>query len=211
MLEFDACRIALVGVETKLAQFAGDPHLEAEQLLADIARLEQDAAQSQEELVRAETRIQALVERRPYGAYAELSERLAALTEQLERERLRMNALALLRKTLENAKAEAMSMVASPIERIASDYLEQICGCPLADIRLTQELAAEEVIPAALSGDGGERVKLDRLSGGEREQIFFCTRLAIGSELAHRERQMVVLDDVLAFTDETGLRASANC
>lgn len=202
VLEFDTCRIALASVEAKLAPFTVDPRLEGERLAGDIARLEQEAKQSKEELVRAETRIQSLVERRPYGACAELSERLAALNGQLERERLRMNALALLRKTLEDTEAEMMTAVASPIERIASDYLEEICGCSIADVRLTQELAAEQVIPAALSEDSDGRVELDRLSGGEQEQVLLCTRLAIGSELARRERQTVVLDDVLAFTDD---------
>jgi DNA repair exonuclease SbcCD ATPase subunit len=95
-----------------------------------------------------------------------------------------------------------MVAVAAPVERIATDYLEEICGKPIAEIRLTQALAAERVIPAALAEDADPAVDLDRLSGGEREQVFLCTRIALGSEVARRERQMVVLDDALTFTDE---------
>lgn len=42
---------------------------------------------------------------------------------------------------------------------------------------------------------------MDQVSGGEREQIYLATRLALAELLALNERQLVVLDDVLTFTD----------
>jgi ABC-type hemin transport system ATPase subunit len=113
-----------------------------------------------------------------------------------------MNALALLHNSLVAAHAEIMASVASPVERIATDYLEEICGSPLAEIRLTEALATERVIPAPLAQSDHAGIELERMSGGEREQIYFCTRLALGSELARRERQCVVLDDILTATDD---------
>jgi DNA repair exonuclease SbcCD ATPase subunit len=201
-LEYDACRLALERVETELQQFVEDPGIAAKRIATQMSSADAQARTAGEELVRAETRIQGLVERRPYAAVVELSERLGIVCEQLDREHRRMNALALLHKTLAEARAEMMAAVTAPVERIATDYLEEICGSALAEIRLTQTLAAERVIPAALAESGEPTVELDRLSGGEREQIFFCTRLALGSELARRERQMVVLDDVLTSTDD---------
>jgi uncharacterized protein YhaN len=50
-------------------------------------------------------------------------------------------------------------------------------------------------------GPADEPVDLDCFSGGEREQIFLATRLALAMELARKERQFVVLDDVLVSTD----------
>ncbi len=44
-------------------------------------------------------------------------------------------------------------------------------------------------------------VNLDNLSGGEQEQLYLATRLALADALAKHERQMVVLDDVLTATD----------
>jgi wobble nucleotide-excising tRNase len=170
-----------------------------------MASSEAEARTAHEELVRAETRIQGHVERRPYAALTEVTESLGIVREQLDREQRRMNALALLHNTLQDVRAEMMGAVTVPVERIATDYLEEICGSAIAEIRLTQALAAERVIPAALAESGEPTVELDRLSGGEREQIFFCTRLALGSELARRERQMVVLDDVLTSTDDERL------
>jgi uncharacterized protein YhaN len=46
-----------------------------------------------------------------------------------------------------------------------------------------------------------EPVDLNCFSGGERGQIFLATPLALAIELARKERQFVVLDDVLVSTD----------
>jgi uncharacterized protein YhaN len=46
-----------------------------------------------------------------------------------------------------------------------------------------------------------ESVSVDQISGGEREQVYLATRLALAEVLAQGERQLVVLDDVLAATD----------
>jgi uncharacterized protein YhaN len=192
-------------VDTELAKFEDDPGIQAKRVAAEIITAEEQARKAKEDLVRAETRIQGLVERRPYASVTEASERLAVLTEQLEREQRRMNALALLHRTFEEARAQMMTEVAAPVQRIATEYLEQICGCPIASIRLSETLAAEQVMPAALTDTGEPPVDLDRVSGGEREQIFFSTRLALGTQLARRERQLVVLDDVLTSTDDERL------
>ncbi len=42
---------------------------------------------------------------------------------------------------------------------------------------------------------------VEQVSGGEREQIYLATRLALADVLARGERQLVVLDDVLTATD----------
>ena len=37
-------------------------------------------------------------------------------------------------------------------------------------------------------------VDVERLSGGEKEQVFLCTRLALAEELSGAERHTLVLD-----------------
>ncbi|HSB77268.1 MAG TPA: hypothetical protein VLM91_00670, partial [Candidatus Methylomirabilis sp.] len=44
-------------------------------------------------------------------------------------------------------------------------------------------------------------VSVEQVSGGEREQIYLATRLALPEVLARGERQLVVPDDVLTATD----------
>ena len=55
--------------------------------------------------------------------------------------------------------------------------------------------------PGVVPEISGEAVSLDAVSGGEREQIYLATRLALAEVLAREERQMVVLDDVMTYTD----------
>lgn len=50
-----------------------------------------------------------------------------------------------------------------------------------------------------------DAVSLDNLSGGETEQLYLATRLALASFLADEKRQTVVLDDVLTATDRVRL------
>jgi uncharacterized protein YhaN len=53
------------------------------------------------------------------------------------------------------------------------------------------------VLPELAEGS----VSVETVSGGEREQIYLATRLALAELLARDERQMVLLDDVLTATD----------
>jgi hypothetical protein len=201
-LEYDGCRVKLEYIEIELKRFTEDPLIAIGRISVEMTKAEDQANKTKEERLRAETRIQGLVERRPYAAASEVSESVAVIREQIAREDRRMKAFALLRKTLDEARGEMMLAVSAPVERIATDYLEEICGKPVAEIRLSQSLATERVIPAALADGTVPDIELERLSGGEREQIFLCTRIALGSELARRERQLVVLDDVLTYTDD---------
>ena len=54
----------------------------------------------------------------------------------------------------------------------------------------------------SLQPDGWQRRRrLKQMSAGEREQIYFATRLALADVLCTGERQVVVLDDPLVDTD----------
>jgi uncharacterized protein YhaN len=56
----------------------------------------------------------------------------------------------------------------------------------------------------------GQAVTLDNLSGGEQEQLYLATRLALAEVLGKEERQLVVLDDVLTATDAGRLARVVN-
>ena len=206
VLDFDRYQLALDAINRELEHFSEDPRAAVERLTPALARSEQAAREADQSLLKARTRIETLAERKPYAALAEVSEQLALATDRLNREDLRMKAIKLLHEALSEAKKSVILNIAQPVEKTASEFLEEICGKPLAQIRFTQELTPEQVIPAQLAGETDSAVTLERLSGGEREQVFLCTRLALAAELARNERQMVVLDDVLTFTDPERLQ-----
>jgi hypothetical protein len=58
-----------------------------------------------------------------------------------------MDALALLHNTLLQVKEELLTAVSKPVEERATSYLERVCGKPFASIQLTNDFAAEKVIP----------------------------------------------------------------
>ena len=58
-------------------------------------------------------------------------------------------------------------------------------------------MSLESVSPEGCSTSAA----VEQMSSGEREQIYFATRLALADVLATDERQVVVLDDPLVDTD----------
>ena len=129
---------------------------------------------------------------------AVIEEEIAALEDQFKSEQLRVDAIRLLHDTLTESHAQTLSAVIGPVEAAATRTMQRITGERLGQLKLGESLEPDAVIP----GIFGTPVALnDGLSGGEKEQIHLATRLALADLLAKEERQLVVLDDVLAATD----------
>jgi DNA repair exonuclease SbcCD ATPase subunit len=203
-LDYDAARAKLDEVESKLRAYPTDPAARMELIDRQLTQLGRQAHDIEEALVRAETRIVDLGASSPHDRLATVDETLAITAAKLERESRRMDAIKLVYTVVTGAKAELLESVSVPVEKTATDFLSQICGTTIAGIRMSPRFEPEEVVPAALSASD-DGVKLDRLSGGEKEQVYLCTRLAVAKEIARTERQFCVLDDVLAFTDSARL------
>ena len=112
-----------------------------------------------------------------------------------------MAATKLLYDTVTSCKAAIVAAIAAPVERTATHMLGRITGPRLGGVQLTENFVPVGVRPEIAN----EPVDLTNLSGGEQEQLFLITRLALGQVLAREERQLVVLDDVLNATDTSRL------
>jgi uncharacterized protein YhaN len=84
-----------------------------------------------------------------------------------------------------------------PVQLAATRTLQRIAGGRLGNIQLGETFEPAHVLPQLAEVP----VRLDDVSGGEREQIYLATRLALAEVLAKPEPQLVVLDDVLTATD----------
>ncbi len=115
-----------------------------------------------------------------------------------------MDALTLLRTTMLDVKEQLLDAVSKPVADRATAYLERICGRKLASIRLTHDFATDVLLPADLD-QWQDAIRIDRMSGGEKEQIHLCTRLALAEELTRKESHFLLLDDVLTATDNDRL------
>jgi hypothetical protein len=197
--ESDAARASLAEIESQLANFAGDPADEVRSLETQLARmggLEREALK-REKL--AEGALSKDAAQGPYQAVTAAEEEVAAITPCLAREQARMEAVKLLWQTVTDCRTKAVAAVAAPVESVASSLLHRIAGGRFGRIRL-----GETLMPENLLVGGPEEpvpVVLEDASGGEREQVFFATRLALAEVLAREERQLVLLDDVLTATD----------
>ena len=149
----------------------------------------------------AETRLQILTQEGSYSRWVEAAEQLALLTERIARERLQIDAIRLLHETWQQCKTEAIAAVAAPVEKAASQLLARIAGPRIGRVRLTENFLPTGTSPSLAT----DPVHFDNLSMGEQEQLFLVTRLALAQVLAKKERQLVVLDDVLTATDTARL------
>jgi len=200
LLEWEAARASLEKAEEELSRFPTDPARKAALIDEQLRNASKNTESLHEQMVRAETRIEELAATFPYERLSQLHAELAESGERVGREELRMQAIELLHSVLDTTKKELLESVARPVEQTATELLSEICGRPFAEIRLSQTFSAAGVVPSALPSSG-DTVAVDRLSGGEKEQLHLCTRLAIAKELSRAERQLLVLDDVLTFTD----------
>lgn len=196
-LEFEGARAGLQEAEKKLAGYDEDP-------LHILERLQQrlEAAWDTSRRALADEKITegALRQLGGQGAYSLLSraeEEAAELERDLAAERLQVNAVRLLFDTLKECRSEMTAGLVAPVEKKANYLLQRIAGKRPGPLKLNEGLNIPEVLP----DPAGTGVPLDQVSGGEREQIYLATRLALAELLASTERQLVVLDDVLTFTD----------
>jgi DNA repair exonuclease SbcCD ATPase subunit len=145
-----------------------------------------------------------LLDRAPYERCARLEEEVGEIRAEIGRDKLRADALKLVRETIAECEEEATAGVAGPIAERASKILRRVAGARMRSISLSDELA-----PWAVElTETEDAVELEHLSGGEREQVYIAVRLAL-AELLTKDagrRELVVLDDVLTFTDDERLK-----
>ena len=168
-----------------------------QKLERQLKALEEAEAKARDDENKAEGRLQTMATEGAYSKLVACEEKLADLNARIRREKLRMDATKLLYDTVNSCKAAIVAAVAAPVERKATYMLGRIAGPRLGGVQLTENFVPVGVRP----GIASEPVDLTNLSGGEQEQLFLITRLALGQVLAKDERQLVVLDDVLNATD----------
>jgi len=197
LMAWEAAKTKAKDCETKLNDIPGDPQKDLQKLERQLKALEEAEAKARDDENKAEGRLQTLATEGAYSKLVACEEKLADLDARIRRERLRMDATKLLYDTVTSCKAAIVAAVAAPVERTATNMLGRIAGPRLGTVQFTENFVPVGVRPEIIR----EPVDLNNLSGGEQEQLFLITRLALGQVLAKEERQLVVLDDVLNATD----------
>ena len=196
-LSWDAARLKLDEIAGKLSEFKDNPVDTVATLEKQLQAADEAANKARDDEKTEEGKLQSLSAQGTYSLLAAAEEKVAALQAEVAAEELRAGAIRLLRDTLVECRAEAVAAVAGPVEAVATQMFQRIAGGRLGSLKLGASFEPDSVVPEIR----GEAVSLDSVSGGEREQIHLATRLALAEVLARDERQMVVLDDVMTFTD----------
>lgn len=197
LLTRQAAKANLETIEAQIAGYDDDPVAELERLEQQLDKVRGAAEAARDAESRAEARLAGLADNGPYTAAAEAAETVARLEEEHRREKLRADGVKLLYDTVQECRAAAVASVSGPVEAAATRLLHRVAGRRLGALRLDANLGLEHVCPEVHDGP----VAIGNLSGGEKEQIYLATRLALAEVLAKEERQLVVLDDVLTATD----------
>jgi energy-coupling factor transporter ATP-binding protein EcfA2 len=195
LLAYDA---ALAAAERARKSVAS--RVEVEQALAQAraerSRAEDAAVALRDALRQEEGQLKEQLRNGHFTALARAEEEHARVLADRERARGDAESVRLLRETLTRCRAEASARVVGGVERAAESILARIVGVETTRIALGEGFALSGARPGE-----AERPELERLSGGEREQVHFAVRLALAEVLAREERPMVVLDDVFVATD----------
>jgi len=196
-MAWEAARARLDEIKEKLREYEDDPLTIVTRLEAQVEAADKEAQRIREQELREETRLDGLCAQGPYSALAVAEEQVAQLEREIRREELKLEAIRLLHDTVAACRTEAIAEVSRPVEAVATRTLQRIAGRRLGRIQVGNVFEAVAVVPESFE----QAVTLDNLSGGEQEQLYLATRLALAEVLSKEERQLVVLDDVLTATD----------
>ena len=197
LLAWEAAGAGLEKIAAKLAEFGDDPGAAVTTLEKQLQAADDTATKALEQEKTEEGRLMHAAAQGPYSALGRAEEEVARLKREIASEELRLAAIRLLRTTVEESRNAALAAVAAPVEIAATRTLQRIAGNRLGRVQLGEAFEPTQVLP----GVAGVPVSIENTSGGEREQIYLATRLALADVLAKGERQLVVLDDVLVATD----------
>ncbi len=197
LLDRDATGEALKDISKKIADFGGNP-LEALTKLDKSLEFTRSEIQKTRDMERtAAGNLEILVAGGPYSVLASAEEEIGRLEEAIRQDQLGMDSIKMLNDTLSDCRSTMVAAYAHPVEEAATRLMHRIAGGGIGKIGISDQMVPSGVSPER----NDELIALENLSGGEQEQLYFATRLALAEVLAKDERQMVVLDDVLTATD----------
>jgi uncharacterized protein YhaN len=205
-MAWEAARGWLKEIEDRLAEVKDDPIKALEGLEAQLKAADDAATTAREQEIREESKLEGLAAQGTYSALAIAEERVAQLQHDVKAEELRVDAVQMLRDTVAKCRAEAVAAVTGPVELAATRTFQRIAGARLGRIQMGENFEPSAILPETAA----ESVPLDNISGGEHEQLYLATRLALAQALRKDERQLVVLDDVLTASDSGRLARVMN-
>jgi len=144
-----------------------------------------------------------LLEEAPSAKLAVIELEIEEKVQSRDEDKLRADSLKLLKETCEKVIEEATSNVARPVAEEASKMFRLIAGAKFEGIEIDSDLC----ITGIRRKEAPYSVPLEKLSGGEREQVYLALRIALAKVLTQPDgsRELLVIDDALVATDQERL------
>jgi len=150
-------------------------------------------------LLRVRSQLDQLSGRRSaIGSADALSARQEELCEQREALQLHVEALDIALSALNEANREVQTRISPALARLASEYLGELTDGRYDKVQLDADFSAA----ARLSGEVVHQ-SLSYLSAGTADQLYLSVRLAICVLTLQEHNAPMILDDALAFFDDT--------
>ena len=127
-----------------------------------------------------------------------LEQALGVAQRDLDRTTVDLEARRLLLQLFAQARDESVEKAIAPVSELVGTWLTRLYGPDHLRVNFTTDLKVKDVtVP-----EGNSLSVSEATSYGEREQLGILVRLAYGAALAQDEKQVVIIDDPLAHSDD---------
>jgi flagellar biosynthesis chaperone FliJ len=183
----------------RLAAQVPPPERDPDALLSDrrkaAALLEAQAGEARSAADRLSGKLESFSGRGLYERIAELEEAREQCAAEVARLDLRGRAVKLLLDLAQDRRRRQASGVVQPLAERTTQLWEAVTAVPRREVVFGDDLALRGVRVA------GDERGIEPFSGGAREQLFLVARLALAEVLARDDRQFLVVDDSLVYSD----------
>lgn len=180
------------------------PFKELEQAEKSFNNIEEEINKVENKISKLKGQLKEKVKEGIHSKLTKAQEKLSSLKREKERKGTKVRAIEMLHDLINYHKKESMRTVMKPLEDSINEDLERIIGREKYNVNLSKGIKPDTIKPTTWN----TKADTDLLSYGTKEQIAFSFRLSLGNILSEEEKQLVILDDPLANTDNPRLHRS---
>jgi len=181
--------------QAEIDAFPEDPRRARDRIRAEIDRI----AAAERAAIDAESQAKGILDEKVrkgiHDRVARIEEARADAGTRWRRERIRAEAIRLLRETILHARETLVTDLVAPVEREVARTMMSLVGPRYDQVRI-----GTGFLPCGIAA-GEQAIGIDALSYGTEEQLFFLVRLALAKAIASEGRETLILDDPLVNTD----------
>lgn len=193
---YDELQAQIQALEAQLPEEAADPERFLATVRQALEEIQQEQRRREDRALELRTKLEQLQTNQTYERLNWLEEQLQHIAGEIQRHAIQALGVKLLHALYQYRRGEVPAAL-SPLKDKFERLLRNICG-----VQRPAEFASDFSLQRIKPNADLAPQNLSQFSTGTQEQIELCLRLALGELYAENsERQVLVLDDVLVYTD----------